>query len=57
MEEGRNHSPAIASLADEACGRFRGAFTAFSKCHAIYNGNVLSDAAIDQIGEGHSYNK
>ena len=51
-EESKNHVPAVASLALNTCERFRGAFIAFSKCHNIYNGNVLTDEAIDQIGEG-----
>jgi hypothetical protein len=50
-EESKNHIPPIASLAKDTCQRFRGALSSFSKCHSIYNGNVLSDEAIEQIGE------
>jgi hypothetical protein len=50
-EESKKHIPPVASLAAETSKRFRGAFVTFSKCHGIYNGNVLTNEAIDQIGE------
>ena len=52
QDESKKHIPPVASLAQDTCQRFRGAFTAFSKCHNIYNGNILTDEAIGQIGEG-----
>ena len=49
--------PNLLQQARQVIDRFKQAFSLFGKCHNAYNGGVMDDTAIDQLGKSENYAK
>lgn len=50
ITESQKHTLIVISAAETVRQKFKGILEAFATCHGIYNGNVLKEEAIQQIG-------